>query len=91
MTGEIKSRYGHLDVLVNNADALVKRARFEGTEEDLWDRVMEVNLKFVYLVTRAVLPLMKPQSQGRIINMTSVVARNGGGLGSIAYATAKRE
>ena len=50
---------------------------------------MDVNLKGVYLCSRAVLPLMKRQGAGRIINLTSVAARNGGGPGSVAYATAK--
>ena len=57
--------------------------------DDLWDRVMDVNLKSVYLVSRTVLPLMKRHGRGRIINMTSVAARNGGAPGSVAYATAK--
>jgi 3-oxoacyl-[acyl-carrier protein] reductase len=57
--------------------------------EDLWDRVMDVNLKSVFLCSKAVLPALKRQGRGRIINMTSVAARNGGGPGSAAYATAK--
>jgi 3-oxoacyl-[acyl-carrier protein] reductase len=57
--------------------------------EDLWERVMAVNLKSVYLCSQAVLPAMKSRGRGRIINMTSVAARNGGARGSVAYATAK--
>jgi 3-oxoacyl-[acyl-carrier protein] reductase len=89
MTGEIEDRYGRLDVLVNNAGSLVERRTLAEMTDDLWDRVMDVNLKSVYLVSRAVLPLMKRQGRGRIINMTSVAARNGGAPGSVAYATAK--
>jgi 3-oxoacyl-[acyl-carrier protein] reductase len=48
-----------------------------------------VNLKSVYLCSQAVLPMMKRQGKGRIINMTSVAARTGGAPGSAAYATAK--
>jgi 3-oxoacyl-[acyl-carrier protein] reductase len=87
MVGVIKERYGRLDVLVNNAGSLIERRKLSGMTEELWDRVMDVNLKSVYLVSQAVLPLMRPG--GRIINMTSVAARNGGGPGSVAYATAK--
>jgi 3-oxoacyl-[acyl-carrier protein] reductase len=76
-------------VLVNNAGSLIERRKLSGMTEELWDRVMDVNLKSVYLVSLAVLPLMKRQGRGRIINMTSVAARNGGGPGSVAYATAK--
>ena len=89
MAGEIRDRYGRLDVLVNNAGSLVERRKLSGMTEDLWDRVMDVNLKSVYLVSLAVLPLMKRRGRGRIINMTSVAARNGGAPGSVAYATAK--
>jgi 3-oxoacyl-[acyl-carrier protein] reductase len=89
MVGEIQDRFGRLDVLVNNAGSLIERRKLSGMTEELWDRVMDVNLKSVYLVSLAVLPLMKRQGRGRIINMTSVAARNGGGPGSVAYATAK--
>ena len=89
MVGEIEDRYGRLDVLVNNAGSLVERRTLSEMTEDLWDRVMGVNLKSVYLCSRAVLPMMKRQGAGRIVNMTSVAARNGGGPGSVAYATAK--
>jgi 3-oxoacyl-[acyl-carrier protein] reductase len=89
MVGEIEDRYGRLDILVNNAGSLIERRTLEEMTEDLWDRVMAVNLKSVYLCSQAVLPMMKRQGKGRIINMTSVAARNGGGPGSVAYATAK--
>jgi 3-oxoacyl-[acyl-carrier protein] reductase len=89
MAGEIEDRYGRLDVLVNNAGSLIERRSFSEMTEDLWDRVMEVNLKSVFLCSRAVLPTMKRRGKGRIINVTSVAARNGGGPGSAAYATAK--
>ena len=50
---------------------------------------MNVNLKSVYRVSQAVLPIMRRQGRGRIIKVTSVAARSGGGPGSTAYATAK--
>ncbi len=89
MAGEIEDRHGRLDILVNNAGSLIERRTLEEMTEGLWDRVMAVNLKSVYLCSQAVLPIMKRQGRGRIINMTSVAARNGGAPGSVAYATAK--
>ena len=89
MAREVEDRYGRLDVLVNNAGSLIERRSFSEMTEDLWDRVISVNLKSVFLCSKAVLPMMKRQGRGRIINMTSVAARNGGGPGSAAYASAK--
>ncbi|NEU30846.1 3-oxoacyl-ACP reductase FabG [bacterium LRH843] len=89
MVSQINETFGRIDVLMNNAGSMVRRARLEELEEELWDRIMDVNLKSVYLVAKAVLPLMKKQGKGKIINVTSVAARNGGGYGSIAYAASK--
>lgn len=89
MAGEIEDRFGRVDILVNNAGSLIERRPFEEMTEDLWDRVMDLNLKSVYLVSQAVLPMMKRRGGGRIINVTSVAARNGGSSGSTAYASAK--
>ena len=89
MVGEIEERYGRIDVLVNNAGSLIERRSLAEMTEDLWDRVMGVNLKSVFLCSKAVLPIMQRRGAGRIINVTSVAARNGGGPGSVAYATAK--
>ncbi len=76
-----------LDILVNNAGGLLARKKLDEMEEAFWDAVIDVNLKSVFLVTRAALPFMKPGSA--IVNVGSLAARDGGGGGSVAYATAK--
>ncbi len=82
------SAYGNsLDILVNNAGGLLARKKIDEMDEAFWDAVIDVNLKSVFLVTRAALPFMKPGSA--IVNVGSLAARDGGGGGSVAYATAK--
>jgi 3-oxoacyl-[acyl-carrier protein] reductase len=81
--------YGTIDILINNAGALIKRQSIEEMEEDLWDQVMDVNLKSIYLVTQAVIPVMKKKNNGKIINLTSIAARMGGGVGAAHYSASK--
>ncbi len=78
---------GILDILVNNAGGLLARKKLDEMDESFWDAVMAVNLKSVFLVSQAALAYMKPG--GTIINLSSLAARDGGGGGSIAYASAK--
>ncbi len=78
-----------VDILVNNAGSLVKRTRFMDFTEELWRQVFMLNLDSAMLITKAVLPHMIEKKRGYIVNISSVAARNGGGLGAIAYASAK--
>jgi len=72
---ETLERFGRIDVLVNNAAIYVTEQLWKGPVEDLaleeWDRVMEVNLKGVFLCCRAIIPVMKTQKSGKIINIAS--------------------
>ncbi|HHY34508.1 MAG TPA: 3-oxoacyl-[acyl-carrier-protein] reductase [Firmicutes bacterium] len=87
MVGEVIARFGRLDVLVCNAgvtrDALLARM----SEED-WDKVMSVNLKGVYNVTRAAARQMMRQRSGRIVSISSVVALTGN-IGQANYCASK--
>ncbi len=78
-----------VDILVNNAGSLVQRTKFLDFTEELWDEVYMLNLTSAVLVTRAALPHMIAQGRGYVVNISSVAARNGGGIGAIAYASAK--
>lgn len=78
---------GKIDILVNNAGHLIKRVKVEDMSDEHWHQVMDVNVSSAFYCTRAVLPYM-PEG-GRIVNMSSLAGRNGGGNGSAAYATSK--
>ncbi|NOY76470.1 MAG: 3-oxoacyl-ACP reductase FabG [Calditrichaeota bacterium] len=78
---------GEVDILVNNAGTLLQRTPFAEASEDYWDRLMAINLKSVFMCSQKILPYMKEGS--RIINISSVAARTGGGPGSVLYAAAK--
>jgi 2-hydroxycyclohexanecarboxyl-CoA dehydrogenase len=78
---------GPVDVLVNNA-GYDEFAFFTQTDEGLWDRVLEVNLRGVLAVTHAVLPGMQERGRGRIVNVASEAGRVGS-HGSAAYSAAK--
>jgi 3-oxoacyl-[acyl-carrier protein] reductase len=83
------AEYGKLNILVNNAGALIQRCSIEEMTEELWERIFAVNTKSVFLCARKAIPLLKQQGGGKIINISSQAARNGGGGGSIAYASSK--
>ena len=83
----IVDRHGKIDILVNNAGLALDNLLLRLKEEE-WDRVMQVNLKGVFLCTKAVARFMVRQRSGRIINLTSVVAQTGN-AGQAAYSAAK--
>ncbi len=82
-----ESELGPVDVLVNNA-GYDEWAWFTDTDEELWDRVLAVNLRGVIAVTHAVLPGMQERRRGRIVNTASEAGRVGSS-GSAVYSAAK--
>ena len=82
-------RFGKLDILVNNAGIIQTVPVTEINGKD-WDRVMEVNLKGVFLCCKAALTPMKAQRSGKIVNIASVAGKRGGGLlGNSCYSASK--
>ena len=79
---------GRLDILVNNAGGPGTRRPVAEMSLEEWRRCLAVNLDGVFLCTRAALPLL-PDGRGRIVNVTSISARSGGGPGGGHYAAAK--
>jgi len=85
-------RFGRIDGLVNNAAIFQRPAMFHGPIEDMpveeWDRLMGVNLRGIFLCSRAVIPTMKSQGSGKIVNVSSgTVSR--GTAGTVHYVTSK--
>src|SRR5262249_42605297 len=64
--------FGHIDILVNNAGTNSPQAIDEITDET-WDRVMEINLSSIMVLTRAIVPSMKQRKWGRVIHISSVM------------------
>ncbi len=89
---ESLEKFGRIDVLLNNAAIYVTQKLWKGPVEELalaeWDRVIEVNLKGVFLCSKAVIPIMKQQRGGKIINIASGTFFSGSG-NMPHYTTAK--
>jgi len=71
MKNECLEKFGKIDILVNNAGILKFSALHETPEED-WDKIIDVNLKSVFLCSKAVIPEMLKQGKGKIINVASI-------------------
>ncbi|MGG4107217.1 3-oxoacyl-ACP reductase family protein [Paenibacillus lautus] len=90
LVAEVEKAFGGpVTILVNNAGHLVERLANAEMTEELYDKVMDVNMKSTVFVSKAVISGMKAVGQGRIVNMTSVAAHNGGGPGASIYAASK--
>jgi 3-oxoacyl-[acyl-carrier protein] reductase len=89
MIAQCHEALGRLDVLVNNAGTtyFVDHRDLEGLTEAMWDRILAVNLKGPYFVTRAAAGLLR-DSRGSVVNVASVAGIAGSGS-SIAYAASK--
>ena len=85
----IESEAGRLDVLVNSAGGFSKQMATDETPEEEWDRVIDVNLKGVFLCAKAAIPLFKRQRSGRIINLGSMAGLTTMAPASPPYSAAK--
>ncbi|MEM7008799.1 MAG: SDR family NAD(P)-dependent oxidoreductase [Thermodesulfobacteriota bacterium] len=74
---DIESRWGALDVLVNNASILGVRSPIIEYPEDVWEEVVHINLNAQFFVTKALLPLLLKSDSASIINVSSSVGRKG--------------
>lgn len=89
LVGEAVDNFGGVDILVNNAGSIVKLVSLEDCTDEVWDAVVDVNLKSVFLCTQAVIPYLKEKRRGRIINISSGAVEFGGMSQTLPYAAAK--
>jgi 3-oxoacyl-[acyl-carrier protein] reductase len=90
LVGDVTNRFDRIDILVNDA-AYNKSIGFQdldGLTQEVWDKIMAVNLTGPMRLTKAVAPIMKGQGRGRIVNIASVAGLGPTGS-SIAYAVSK--
>lgn len=79
MAQQVMDAFGRIDVLINNAAiyATIQRKPFFEITEAEWDLVMNVNLKGVWMVSKAIFPFMKNNGSGKIINISSATVMSG--------------
>lgn len=86
---EIIKTFKRVDAVINNA-GMLSRCKFEELSQEEWERVIQVNLTGTYTVISALFPHMREMGGGRIVNVSSVASKVGGGLlGTAAYASSK--
>ncbi|GKV64704.1 MULTISPECIES: 3-oxoacyl-ACP reductase [unclassified Sporosarcina] len=85
---ESLAAFGQIDILLNTAGVLDGFAKTLDTDEALWDRIMDTNVKGTYLMTNAILPHMIARKSGVIVNMASIAGLVAGG-GGAAYTASK--
>lgn len=83
---ETAKHFKHIDVLINNAGALVKRVRITDVSDEIFDDIVGLNVRSMLMCIKYAVPHM---ARGSIINLTSVAARTGGGPGASLYAGSK--
>jgi len=89
MVGATVERFGTVDILVNNAGLLRATTPLETIPLGEWELMMIVNVTGVFLCTRAVLPIMKAQRSGKIVNVSSSAGRTTSTFGGAHYTTSK--
>ncbi len=89
LIGWIHDEIGPIDILVNNAGVNIRERRLDALTAQDWDYVMQVNANGAYYVVQAVLPAMRAQGRGLIINISSMAGVHGSSVAGAAYSASK--
>ncbi len=89
LAAAVHARFGRIDVLINNAGGFVRRVPLAEASDALIDEVFHQNARSMIALGRSVIPMMRAQGGGTIINITSQAARTGGSAGSGLYSSSK--
>lgn len=87
LINQVVEKFGRIDVLINNA-GISRSSMSWKTDYEAWRQTMAINLDAPFLLSKAVIPHMRKEETGRIINITSIVAQTGF-IGTSAYAASK--
>jgi len=88
MVNRVYSNFARIDILVNNA-GIIKRGSTEDHSYEDWDRVIAVNLRGTYNCSKAVIPIMKKQGCGKIVNVSSIAGKVGDIASAPSYGSSK--
>jgi 3-oxoacyl-[acyl-carrier protein] reductase len=88
MVQEAFAFFGRIDILINNA-GIIRRGSLEDHSEEDWDKVIAVNLKGTFNCAKEIVPLMKKQGYGKIVNISSVVGKVGDIASAPSYGASK--
>ena len=89
LANDARARFGRVDILINNAGGFVRRVALAEADDALIDEVFHQNARSMMALGRSVIPFMRAQGGGCIINVTSQAARTGASPGAGLYASTK--
>jgi len=89
MVNEAVNFLGGLDILVNNTGDLLERRKLEETDMNFWQKIFDINMTSMMLVTKYAVPYLAKNKASSIVNLSSLAGRKGGHAGSLSYSTFK--
>lgn len=86
---DARDAFGRIDILVNSAGTNAPNRSWQNTSLESWDEIIATNLKGVFQCTRAVLPIMRAQKDGLIVNVSSMAGIHASVVSGVAYSASK--